>query len=125
MYQNNFGETQSSLTDDASNMSTMAIAIIIGVIIGNRSIGTIVSVANKVIAAGDLAVRTEAPTKTRVKIVDAGVDDADADTLASDTLFVEFVYSSHNVDGLSIYSLGRKGGVVGTTKDDTLLWDGR
>lgn len=121
-----FGETESSLTNDASNMSTMAIALIIRVIIGNRSIGTIVSVANEVVAAGDLAVRPDAPAKTRVKIVDAGVDDTDVDTLASDMhFFVDFVYSRHNVDGLGIYSPSRKGGVVGTIKGNTLLWDRR
>jgi len=100
----------------------MAIASIIGVVIGNRRIGTIVSVANKVMAVGDLAVRTKTCTKILVMPVDAAVDDADADTLASDSLLVEFVYSCHNVDRLTIG--GRKGGVIGATKDNTLLWDG-
>jgi hypothetical protein len=118
-----FGEAHSLLTDDASNMSTMAIAIIVRVIVWNRSVATVVSVANKVMTIGDLATRTEAPTKARMMVVDAAVDDADVDAPASDTLLVEFVYSSHNVDGLSISSASRKGGVVGTTKDDAFLCD--
>ena len=100
----------------------MAIALIIWVVIRLGRGSTIVSVANKVVAIGDLATRTKATTKALMTVVDAAVDDADADTLASDTLLVEFVYSCHNVYGGSC--VGGKGGVVGATKDKRFLWDG-
>src|SRR5260221_7280547 len=80
-----YGKGQSLRTDDASNMSTMAIAIIVRVLVRNRSVGTIVSVANKVISIGDHATRTKASTKARMVIVGARVDDSNTDIFASDT----------------------------------------
>jgi hypothetical protein len=105
-------------------MSTMAVASVIWVTIRGRGIGAVVSVTDKVKAVGDLAARTKASTKGRVRIVDATVDNADADTLSRDTLFVELVYSCHDVDRLSISSASRKGWVVGITQDSGLLWGG-
>lgn len=102
----------------------MAIASVIRVAIWDGSVGAIVSVTNKVKAVGDLAARTKASTQGGVRVVDAGVDDADADTLSGDTSFVELVYACHDVDGLSISSASGKGWVVGATKDEAGLGDG-
>ena len=105
-------------------MGTMAIASVVRVTIRGGFVCAIVSVTDKVEAVGDLAARTKASTKGGVKIVDAAVNNADADTPSRDTLLVELVYSCHGVDGLSISSASRKGWVVGTTQDNTLLRDG-
>ena len=105
-------------------MSTMAITCVVRVTIWRWSVGAVVSVTNKVEAVGDLAARTKASTKRRVRIVDAAVDYADADTSSRDTLLVELVYSCHGVDGLSISSASRKGLVFDTTQDNALLRDG-
>jgi hypothetical protein len=96
-------------------MGTMAIASVIRVTIWGRSVGAIESVTNKVKAVGNLAAGTKAPAKGRMRIVDAAVDDADADTPSRYTLRVELVYSRHDVDGLSISFASRKGWVVGAT----------
>lgn len=102
----------------------MAIASVVGVTIWGGRVGTVVSVTNKVEAVGDLAARTKASTKGWVRIVDAAVDNADADTSPRDPLLVEFVYSCHGVDGLSISSASRKGWVSDTIQDNALLRDG-
>lgn len=117
-------EGEGLLTDDAGNMSTMAIASVIRVAIWNWGVGAIVCIANKVKTVGNLAARTKASTQGGVRIVDAGVDDADADTLSGDTSFVELVYACHDVDGLGTSSASHKGWVVGTTKDEAGLGDG-
>ena len=101
----------------------MAIASVVRVTIWGGSVGAIVSVTNKIEAVGDLAARTKASTKGGVRIVDAGVDNADADTPSRDTFLMELVYSCHRVDGLSI-SASRKGLVFDTTQDNALLRDG-
>jgi len=113
-----------TLTDDAGNMCTMAIASVVRVTIWGGIVGTVISVTNKVETVGDLAARTKASTKGGVRIVDAGVDNADADTPSRDTLLVELVYSCHGVDGLSISSASRKGLVSVTIQDNALLRDG-
>ena len=48
---------------------------------------------------------TEASTQGRVKIVDAGVDNTDLDTLAPNTFAVYLVNASHNV-GLVEWNFG-------------------
>ena len=102
----------------------MAIASVVRVTIWRGFVCAIVGITNKVEAVGDLAARTKASTKGGMRIVDASVDNTDADTPSRDTLLVELVYSCHDVDGLSISSASRKGWVVGTTQDNALLWDG-
>ena len=94
----NFSAGQPLLTDDAGDMSTMANASVVRVIIWGGIVCAIVSVTNKVEAVGDFAARTKASTKGGVRIVDAGVDNADADTPSRDTSLVELVYSCHCVD---------------------------
>jgi len=102
----------------------MAIASVIRVAIGNRTVGAIVCVTNKVKAVGNLAARTKASTKGGVRIVDATVDDTDADTLSRDTSLVELVYSCHDVDRLSISSTSRECWVTGAAQDKAPLRDG-
>lgn len=65
-------------------MSSVTSAVI-GVIIRHRRVVACVVVANKIVPIGHKVSLTETASKSRVKVVDASIDDGDLDTGASVT----------------------------------------
>lgn len=63
-------------------MGSVAVTVI-GIIIRHRRVEAGVIVADKIVAIRHQVSLAEATSKSRVKVIDAGIDDGDLDTLAS------------------------------------------
>lgn len=75
-----------SCANDASNVSTVAIACVSGIIVRIRCVLSIVVVAHKVIAICNTTVFTKTATQGRMHVIDASVNDAHFDALACDAI---------------------------------------
>jgi hypothetical protein len=89
--------------DDAGDVGAVATALVQGVIVWRRGVGTGVSIANEIVTACDLVALAETSTEVWVGVVNARVNDGDLDTLAEDTLLVELVDTGDDQGRLGIY----------------------
>lgn len=74
-----------SCANDARDMSAMAITRISGVVVGIRRVLSIVVVAHKIIAISNTAVFAKAAAQSGMHVIDACINNAYFDALASDT----------------------------------------